>query len=302
MGPLGAELHGDTGWHRLTVDDVSTSFAVAGEGRPVLFLHGWGLGHRTYSRPLATLVERGCRVYAPSLPGFGGSGPLPASRRNLAGYAQWAEAFVEALGVTEPLIVVGHSFGGGVAVALAHRRPRTVRYLVLINSVGAGVTRRAAGRPGYIGGRPLWSWAIQFGRELMPPDQGARLLAGMWTDIASNLVRNPLGLLEIGWLAAQADLMEELDGLRTAGVPVLALRGHADGVVPLSAFQAMCNAIGVEGRIVKGNHSFLLADPAAFDEVMGNLLLLAEPRRRRGASSDSNPPRPHLSVVSEASA
>ena len=289
----------DPGWHRLAVDGVSTSYAVAGEGRPVLFLHGWGLGHRTYSRPLATLVERGCRVYAPSLPGFGGSSPLPQSRRSLAGYAQWAEAFIAAMDITEPAFVVGHSFGGGVAVALAHRRPGAVRYLVLINSVGAGQTTRAAGRAGYIGGRPLWSWVIQFARELLPPDQGVLLLAGMWTDITANLMANPLGLLEIGRLAARADLMEELEGLRQSGVPILALRGHSDGVVPLSAFQAMCNAIGTEGRIVKGNHSFLLADPHAFDEVMGNLLVLAEGHERRSRPR-SGPPE--LTAVGEASA
>ena len=265
------------GWHRIQADGVSTHFAVAGEGRPVLFLHGWGLGHRTYSRPLATLVRRGCRVYAPSLPGFGGSASLPGPRRTLAGYGQWAQAFVEAVGIDEPLIVIGHSFGGGVAVGLAHRSPALVRYLVLVNSVGAGETHRAVGRPGYLGGRPVWSWAAQFARELLPPDKGIRLLADMWSDILANLRRNPIGLMEIGLLAAGADLMSELDSLRSSGVPVLALRGHSDGVVPLSAFEAMCSAIGTEGRIVKGNHSFLLADPAAFDEVMANLLVLSDP-------------------------
>ena len=276
------------GWHRVRINGVVTSYTVAGEGLPVLFLHGWGLGHRTYSRPLATLVERGCRVYSPSLPGFAGSAPLPSSRRHLAGYAEWAAAFIDALELTEPMIVVGHSFGGGVAVGLAHRKVSAVRYLVLINSVGAGSTGRDV-RPGYIGGRPVWNWAYQFGRELLPPEQGVRLVAGMWTDIAANLVTNPVGLMETGWLAAKADAMEELAGLRRMGVPVLALRGHADGVVPLSAFQAMCDAVGTEGRIVKGNHSFLLADPRVFDEAMSNLLPLAGPQRRRRSARATKP-------------
>ena len=62
---------------------------------------------------------------------------------------------------------------------------------------------------------------------------------------------------------------------------MLALRGHADGVVPLSAFQALCEAIGTEGCIVRGNHSFLLADPVAFGEAMGKVLSLSATRRRR---------------------
>jgi pimeloyl-ACP methyl ester carboxylesterase len=273
------------GKHRVRISGVSTSYTVSGEGRPVLFLHAWGLGHRTYSRPLAALAQRGCRVYAPSLPGFAGSAPLPARRRTLAGYAEWAESFLHALGITEPAIVIGHSFGGGVAVGLAHRRPDAVRHLVLVNSVGAASAPRDGKRPGYIGGRPVWSWALQFGRELLPPGQGMRLVAGSWTDITANLVTNPVGLMEIGWLAAGADLTEELAGLSRSGVPVLALRGHADGVVPLSAFQALCAAVGIEGRIVKGNHSFPLTDPAAFDEEMGNLLLPPARRHRRRPSA-----------------
>ena len=214
-------------------------------------------------------------MFAPSLPGFGGSEALPRPDRTLAGYGRWAGAFLDAVGLDEPVVVVGHSLGGGIGVSLAHQDPNRVSYLVLVNSVGGARTQRAAGRPGYLGGRPLWSWAAQFGRELLPLDKGIRLIAGMWSDISANLVRNPLGMLEMGRLAADADLLDELANLRDAGVPVLALRGHADGVVPLTAFEAMCAAIGVEGQIVAGNHSFLLADPGVFDEVMANMLTLA---------------------------
>jgi len=173
---------------------VSTHYAVAGEGHPVLFLHGWGLGHRTYSRPLAALTRRGCRVLAPSLPGFGGTGPLDRPERTLAGIGRWAAGFLDVVGVDEPLVVVGHSFGGGVSVSLAHQHPERIAYLVLVNSVGGVRSDHATGRPGYLGGRPLWSWAIQFGRELLPPDKGVRLVRDMWSDVSANLISNPLGL------------------------------------------------------------------------------------------------------------
>ena len=259
-------------WRRIDAGGVSTHYAVAGRGRPVLFLHGWGLGHRTYNRPLAALTRRGCRVFAPSLPGFGGTHQLPRSRRTLSGYGQWVASFLEAVGVEDPVFLVGHSFGGGVAVSYAHQHPQAVGYLVLVNSVGGANTQHAAGRPGYLGGRPLWSWMVQLGREFLPPDKGARLIADMWSDLATNLRHNPLDLMELGKLAASANLLGELKDLREKGVPVLALRGHSDGVVPLAAFEAMCMAIGTPGQIVVGNHSFLLADPRAFDEVMANLL------------------------------
>jgi len=275
-------MDGAGSWRRIDAGGVSTHYAVAGRGRPVLFLHGWGLGHRTYNRPLGTLARRGCRVLAPSLPGFGGTQPLPRSGRTLSGYGRWVASFLDAVGVDDPVIVVGHSFGGGVGVTYAHQNPEAVRYLVLVNSVGGGSMQHAAGRPGYVGGRPLWTWLIQLGRELLPPDKGVRLIADMWSDVSANLRRNPWDLLEVGKLAASADLLGELEDLAQKGVPVLALRGHSDGVVPLAAFEAMCMAIGTPGQIVVGNHSFLLADPRAFDEVMANLLSVGEPPDGRG--------------------
>jgi pimeloyl-ACP methyl ester carboxylesterase len=218
------------------------------------------------------LVSRGCRVYAPSLPGFGGNPPLPADQRTVAGYGEWAAQFLDAVDVGEAVLVVGHSFGGGVAVTLAHGHPELVRSLVLLNSVGGGRWQRAAGRPGYLGGRPVWSWTLQLARELLPPQRGVGLIVDMWYDVASNLVRNPCGLWEIGRMAAGVDLLAELADLASWEIPILALRGHADGVVPRKAFEAVCAALGREGSVIRGNHCFLLADPASFDEVMANVL------------------------------
>jgi pimeloyl-ACP methyl ester carboxylesterase len=73
-------------------------------------LHGWGLTDRSYSRSLR-LVSAGLRVYAPAMPGFGGTADLPAGQRNLTSYARWVTAFAEEMGITEPVTLVGHSFG-----------------------------------------------------------------------------------------------------------------------------------------------------------------------------------------------
>src|SRR5205807_8759144 len=118
-------------WQRTTVRDRPALYGVAGEGIPLLFLHGWGLAHHAYKRPLKRLVHLGCRVYAPALPGFGGTADLPKDGLNLAGYAAWVDEFLEAVGVTEPLIVAGHSFVGGVSIQAAHGFPARVRSPVL---------------------------------------------------------------------------------------------------------------------------------------------------------------------------
>src|SRR5436190_21359514 len=107
-------------WRKAPVSGRQALYGVAGEGLPVVFLHGWALGQHAYKRALKRLVRLGCQVYAPALPGFGGSAPLPPERCNLAGYAAWLDAFLAEVGVDEPVVAVGHSFGGGVATKLAH--------------------------------------------------------------------------------------------------------------------------------------------------------------------------------------
>src|SRR3954452_22877104 len=102
-------------WRRAWVDDRPVLYGVAGtDGLPVLFLHGWALGVRSYRRSIDRLVALGCQVYAPALPGFGGSADLPKRNFSLIGYADWVDAFCETVGINEQVFLIGHSFGGGV--------------------------------------------------------------------------------------------------------------------------------------------------------------------------------------------
>src|SRR5437763_16507586 len=86
-------------WKRTTVDGRTALYGVAGDGIPVLFLHGWGLGQHAYKRALKRLVNMDCRVYAPALPGFGGTPDLPREQLSFEGYAAWVDHFLDALDV-----------------------------------------------------------------------------------------------------------------------------------------------------------------------------------------------------------
>ncbi len=152
----------------------------------MLFLHGWALGTRAYQRVVRRLTSRGCRVYAPAMPGFSGTADLPRQSMSMDGYGDWVDDFMRAVDIDEPALVIGHSFGGGVAIKLAHAHPDRVGYLVLLNSVG-GVTNR-----------PLWEWAWRFWRELIPTRQGIDIARAMRDDLVSNLLHNPLGLVRAG--------------------------------------------------------------------------------------------------------
>lgn len=255
----------DLVWHRLDVQGRRASYGVGGDGPPVVFLHGWALGNRAYKRAVRRLTSRGCRVYAPALPGFARTADLPGARMSIAGYAEWVDAFMDAVGIEERALVIGHSFGGGVSIKLAHDFPERVRYLVLMNSVGGG-----AGI--HFGDRPPWDWVLGFAREVWPISQGIEMAQAMRDDLLTNLLTNPVGLLKAGHLARTADLRTELAELRERAVPVLALTSEGDSVIPHKAFDALCTAVGTEGRIISGRHSWLLADPDTFGEVLDNVV------------------------------
>src|SRR5947207_9624304 len=147
-------------WRKAQVAGRQALYGVAGVGLPVLFLHGWALGQHAYKRALKRLVQLGCKVYAPALPGFGGSADLPDGKFSFAGYAEWAAAFLDAVEVTEPVFLVGHSFGGGVSIKLAHDFPDKVRYLVLVNSVGGSAWAQRGTNVPSLAERPLWDCGI----------------------------------------------------------------------------------------------------------------------------------------------
>ncbi|MCB1016259.1 MAG: alpha/beta fold hydrolase [Acidimicrobiales bacterium] len=279
---------------RVEVDGRTVRYHVEGDGLPVLFLHGWGLGHRAYRHSLARLVDLGCRVWAPSLPGFGGTAALADRQADLADYADWVAAFLDAVGVGEPVFLIGHSFGGGVAIGTAHRHPERVRTLVLVNSIG-GAAWQEGDEPGALvpvrtlAERPLWDWGRHFTRDLFPLHLARRVLPAVVPDALANLARSPLGLWRAGLLAREADLLAELEDLKARRLPVVVLWGTRDGVIPRPAFDALCRAIGADGEVVDGSHSWLLADPDAFGEVITNAVQVAAMAR---AEEQAPPPGP----------
>jgi len=272
-------------WHRTRVQGRVATYARVGEGLPAVLLHGWGLGHRPYRAAIERLVELGCEVWAPALPGFGGTAGVPASEAGIDAYADWVADFLDEVGVDEPVLLLGHSFGGGVSIATAHRHPDKVRALVLVNSIG-GATWRAATDGGVdqlLVDRPWWDWSLHFPRDLLPVQQGRRVLPVVLREAVPNLLRNPAAMFRAGELARTADLTAELEELKRRKLPVMAVWGARDGVVPRASFEALCRAVGTEGEVVDGTHSWLLADPAAFGEVMTNAVEVA--RLARAAST-----------------
>jgi hypothetical protein len=114
----------------------------------------------------------------------------------------------------------------------------------------------------------------------------------MAEDLVPNLLRHPRAIVKVANLARRADLRGELEVLRDRGLPVSIIWGTRDGVIPRESFEALCVASGVEGTVVEGSHSWLLADPDQFGEVITNDVRVAQaardlekqavPEKRRG--------------------
>jgi pimeloyl-ACP methyl ester carboxylesterase len=263
---------------RTWVQGRPAAYAVAGAGMPVVLLHGWGLAHHTYRGVIERIAAHGCRVYAPAMPGFGGTGDLPERSFSIGGYARWVADLLDTLDVDERAVVVGHSFGGGVAIRFAHDHPTRVRSLVLVNSVG-GSSWKKGNALRSISERPLWDWGLHFPRDVWPLRQATRVVPVMAEDLLPNLLRHPRSIVKVANLARRADLRAELEKLRDRGVPVSIIWGTRDGVVPRASFEALCVASGVEGTVVEGSHSWLLADPDQFGEVITNDVRVAQAAR-----------------------
>lgn len=100
----------------------------------VVFLHGWRSNSRIWEPIYQNLQGRGFALYGLDLPGFGGSA-APTDPWTLRNYAALVSRFIERLELKN-VCLVGHSFGGRVAVKTAAESPQVLEKLVLVDSGG----------------------------------------------------------------------------------------------------------------------------------------------------------------------
>jgi pimeloyl-ACP methyl ester carboxylesterase len=110
-------------------------FVHAGDGPPLVFLHGLLGSHRVWAH-LAGEMSENHHVIAPDLFGHGGSAK-PLADYSLGGHAGAVRDLLDNLGVRD-VTLVGHSLGGGIAMEFTYLFPERVRGLVLVASGGLG--------------------------------------------------------------------------------------------------------------------------------------------------------------------
>jgi pimeloyl-ACP methyl ester carboxylesterase len=238
-------------WQQVFVGDGRVEVVAVGEGEPLLFLHGWGLSPRAYLPALHALAERGHRVTAPSLPGFGRSDARRNHDHSLRGVADHMIEALDALALPDRLPVVAHSFGAGVTLRIAALRPDLVQGLTLISPVG-----------GAAHGPASWPYVLT---GLLDDASPSVALASL-RDFLAAALRHPGALTASGLAARAADSVGDLQAVVAAGIPVRLVFASSDHVVRRGDLPTC--APGVTTETVRGTHGWLLGEPQRFADLV----------------------------------
>jgi pimeloyl-ACP methyl ester carboxylesterase len=120
--------------HTTEVDGITIHYRTLGqtEQQPLIFIHGWGGTYNNNDAVTTALYEQGFQVYTMEVPGLDRSS-TPNTHWANDDYARYFAKVVEKLGIEKP-IIVGQSFGGGIAASYALLFPDKIKYLILIDS------------------------------------------------------------------------------------------------------------------------------------------------------------------------
>ena len=124
----------------LAVDNVDISYREAGQGIPVVLLHGIGSGSGSWLFQLESL-QQNYHLIAWDAPGYGQSSPLTKEIPEALDYADTLKRLVDALRL-KTFYLIGHSFGALIAAAYCHQFSASVSSLVLVDpAMGYGKNR-----------------------------------------------------------------------------------------------------------------------------------------------------------------
>jgi pimeloyl-ACP methyl ester carboxylesterase len=272
--------------HYIDVGELPTRYLTAGTaGLPLVLLHGVG-DHAFDWQWVMPALARTHRVYAPDLPGSGGSAK-PDVDYSPAVFARFVATFLDALGV-DRAAVIGNSLGGLVGLRLALAEPERVAALGLVSSAGLGrevtYALRSLALPGY------GKLAVAWGKR--PPGAAQRALGRSallfarpwrvpreWLKEQYRLARLP-GFLEaqLATVRSQVGLRGQrevlVDRLTHLEVPTLVVWGTRDRVLPYSQAREAVSRLpeGSLDLIDDCGHSPQVEQPERFVSSLGEFL------------------------------
>ncbi|MGI8711462.1 MAG: alpha/beta fold hydrolase [Acidimicrobiales bacterium] len=279
-------------------DGHEVGVAVCGRGVPIVLIHGFTAEGMLYAQTLSRIVGAGFKVVAIDAANHGSTQGLPSGGSDFHAYAKLIGRVVDELGI-DKAILAGHSMGGRLVTELAARRPDRVLAVILLDAI--------VGEP--------WDRIVAASRfnPLLLAGIGGILLADSLSTVP--FLRNPRQAAKLGHLVAPTLLAHVrhpthligpgisilrsrsskwmLEKLGRDGVPVVAIHGSRDIVVPLSTARSAAKlAKGMVVVVEGGTHSWLLKDPETLPAILREVFELpasVAARRRQFAEMGLSP-------------
>ncbi len=230
----------------------------------IVLMHGWGCDRSIWNGLRTHLEGAGHSVTAVDFPGFGAT-PEPAEPWGMEDYAQWFERFLNERGIVQP-ILVGHSFGGRVAIVHASRNP--VSKVVLVDAAGVKPRRPVS----YY----LKVWSFKALKRLAPLLLGrkkADALIERRRAAAGSADYNAASPVMRGTLTrvVNEDLRRHMPSIKA---PTLLIWGENDTATPVADARKMERLIPDAGLVVfdGASHYSFLDRPAQFAAVLDSFL------------------------------
>lgn len=260
-----------------TFDGLSINYLDEGAGdQAVVFVHGFPFRASMWEPQIPVAVEAGRRVVVPDLPGFGSSAvPADRSEYSIDRYADLVAALVGELDLG-PVVLVGLSMGGYIALAVARRHPEMLAGLVLAD------TRPDPDTPEGRQTRSDHQALVEERGDVTPLVDGllTRILAEAGPRQAEvgaalgDMMRSTPPAGWIGALEAMKQRRDQTDLLPQIAVPTLVVVGESDALAPIAVAEAMAKAIpGARFEVVPdAGHVSNLENPEAFNRAFAEFL------------------------------
>jgi 3-oxoadipate enol-lactonase len=232
---------------RAALSSVELAYVDRGAGSPVLLAHGFPLDHTMWSAQIDALADR-CRVIAPDLRGFGQSSLAKGDAErgvSMERYADDLAELLDALGVGEPIVLVGFSMGGYIAWQFVRNYASRLRALVQCDTKAAADTQEArAGRLKMA--EKVAEWGSSRVAEMMGPKLFAARTFETKPDVVAAIRRivertSPAAIAAAQrGMAARPDMTSFLPNIK---LPTLVVGGAEDAISPPQEMRAIAAAI-----------------------------------------------------------
>ena len=197
----------------------------------LLALHGFGVTGRSFRFVAPGLAEAGVRTVAPDLLGFGDS-EKPDGGYSLHHYADLTDRLRDRLDLRRPFLM-GHSFGGKIALATAARHPDRYAGLILVATAGFNrLERLSSWADGPIAGIFLRPWAARLAQRFAI----GQVVSDPESLRALRRFNGSFGALDLHAAGI-------LDRLRGVDLPVLVLWGEEDRILPPALARRVARAL-----------------------------------------------------------